>query len=97
MEPQLGSVMTERNRKLYIQNQQNITIPPTLVQEPASNYLIYRDQKSEVHGEDQYHPPPSDLVHVPQYQIHPQSRNHMHVDSSRMEQHSDGNPIFQSP
>ena len=94
MDPQPGSVMTQRNRKLDMQNQQNLTIPPALVQEPGSNYSIYRDQKGEVHSQDQYHPNgvalPSALAHVPQQQIHQQSQHHAHVESNPMQQHSSG-------
>ena len=95
IEVQPGSVMSQRNRKLDMQNPQNITIPPTMVQEPGSSYSIYKDQKGEVHGQDQYYPnavapPPFASVHVSQYQIHPQSQNHAHVESNHIHQHSAG-------
>ena len=92
-EAQPISVMSQRNRKLDMQNPQNITIPPTLIQdEPGSNYSIYKDQKGEVHGQDQYHPstvaPPPASVHVSQYQIHPQSQNYAHVESNPVQHRS---------
>ena len=91
-EAQPVSVMSQRNRKLDMQNPQNITIPPTLIQdEPGSNCSIYKDQKGEVHSQDQYHPstvaPPPD---VSQYQIHPQSQNYAHVESNPVQHHSPG-------
>ena len=94
MDPQPGSVMTQRNRKLGVENPENLTIPPTLVQESGSSLSIYRDQKGEVHGLEQYRPnggaSPSALVHVSQQQIHPQSQHHTHVESNPMQQHSSG-------
>ena len=71
-----------------MQNQQNITIPPTLVQEPGSNYSNYRGQKGKVHSQDQYHPnavaPLSASVHVSQHKIHPQSQNDTRVESMQL-------------
>ena len=60
-EAQPISVMSQRNRKLDMQNLQNITIPPTLIQdEPGSNYSsIYK------------------IHEIPQCQNYPQSQMHV--------------------
>ena len=60
-EAQPISVMSQRNRKLDMQNPQNITILPTLIQdEPGSNYSsIYK------------------IYEVPQCQNYPQSQMHV--------------------